>query len=146
MDTLFTSLGSLIGALGIGAIIGAFFRSLFEYRRGIEKQQHELKFKRYACILILLLTRLDSKTGLRHIRELRPDLQDLGDVEKEIRVELLNSILFASDDVVRSMFEFIRTPSYSSYFTVAISMRRDLWGKKTSVTEQTLNILREESK
>lgn len=133
---------SLLVAIGIGGILGAYFQSLFQHQKEIKEHEHELKRRRYGCILILMLTKLDHKTGLPHIREIRPDLQDLNDIEKEIEVELLNGVLFASDDVIKSMSEFIRNPSYSSYIKTATSMRNDLWGKKTSVNEQILNIFK----
>ena len=143
LDTSFQTLVSLLMVLGIGGVIGAYSQSLFQHRKGIKEQEHELKRTRYACILILMLTELDPRTGLRHMRESRPDLQDPSDIQKEIEVELLNSVLFAGDDVIKSISEFARNPTYSSYVKVATSMRRDLWGKKTSVNEQTFDLLRQ---
>lgn len=146
MDTSLQTIASLLTVLGIGSVVGTYFQSMFQHRKKNGEQEHELKRKRYACILMLMLTQLDPRTGLRHVKELRPDLRDPSDVENEIEVELLNSVLFARDDVIKSMSEFARTPNYSSYVKVAASMRRDLWGKKTSIDEQTLGILRKESK
>lgn len=136
---------SLLAAIGVGSVFGAYFQSLFQHQKQIKEHEHGIKRQRYGCILILMLTKLDPKTGLPHIREIRPDLHDLNDIEKEIEVELLNGVLFASDDVIKSMSEFIRNPSYSSYIKTATSMRNDLWGKKTSVNEEILNIFKAES-
>ena len=87
-----------------------------------------------------MLTKLDPKSGLPHVHEIRPDLKNIGDVEKEIEMELLNGFLFASDDVLKSMADFIRGPNHTTYVKTAVSMRRDLWGRKTSVDEQVVTI------
>ena len=149
--TLASSIGaivSLVTALGIGSAVGtffgAFFQSRFEHQKHLNEQEHELKRRRYQCILILMLAKLDPKTGLRHVHEHRPDLRDLDDLDTEIRTELFNAVLFASDDVVSSMAEFIRKPEYRSYVSTAAAMRRDLWNKKTSIDETALKVVSEE--
>jgi hypothetical protein len=149
--TLASSVGaivSLVTALGVGSAVGtffgAFFQSRFEHRKHLNEQEHELKRRRYLCILILMLAKLDPKTGLRHLHDHRPDLQDLDDLDAEIRTELFNAVLFASDEVVSSMAEFIRKPEYRSYVSTAAAMRRDLWNKKTSINETALKVVSEE--
>jgi len=47
--------------------------------------------------------------------------------------------VFAGDEVISSLSEFVRNPNYSSFVRVAVSMRRDLWGKKTKVNEHLLD-------
>jgi len=131
---------SLLTALGLAGILGAFFQSRFERQKQVQEQEHELKRRRYGAILILMLTKLDPKSGLPHVHEIRPDLKNIGDVEKEIEMELLNGFLFASDDVLKSMADFIRGPNHTTYVKTAVSMRRDLWGRKTSVDEQVVTI------
>ena len=133
---------SLLAVFGIGGIIGAYFQALFERQRRVKEEEHELKLRRYGCILILMLTQLNPETGMRHVHEIRPDLQSLNDVEEEIKTELLNSVLFANDGVIRSLAEFVRRPSYPSYIKVAVSMRKDLWGRKTAISEGIFDIFK----
>jgi len=129
---------SILTALGFGGILGAYFQSQFERQKQIQEQEHELKRKRYGAILVLMLMRLNPKDGLSHAHAIRPDLKNVDDVEREIESELLHGFLFASDDVIKSISEFIRTPSHSSYYRTAVSMRKDLWENKTSVGEQAI--------
>lgn len=131
---------SICTALGVGGLLGAFFQHRFEHQKQIRGQEHELKQRRYSCILILMLTQLDPE-ALRHTHEHRPDLRDMKDVQKELRTEMLNSILFANDDVVRSMAAFIEHPTYELYVRVAAAMRKDLWGRATAVGENVLNVM-----
>jgi hypothetical protein len=44
---------SLLTAVGIGSILGAYFQSRFEHQKQVKEQEHELKQRRYGCILIL---------------------------------------------------------------------------------------------
>jgi len=132
---------SLIAALGVAGLVGAFFQSRFEQQKRLRQQEHELKRPRYLCIPILMLTKLDPAAGMRQVREHRPDLRDLDDVDAEIRTELLNAVLFASDDVIKAIAEFVRTPGYPSYIKSATAMRKDLWNKRTAVDEATLQVV-----
>jgi hypothetical protein len=127
---------SLLTAMGLGSVLGAFFQSRFEQQKQMKEQEHELKRKRYGAILILLLTKLDPKKGLAKTRAIRPDLKNLADIEEEIEAEFLHSILFANDEVIRALAEFIQNPNHSSYVKAAAAMRRDLWGKKTSINDK----------
>jgi hypothetical protein len=140
---------SLLTAVGFGGFLGsiltAYFQSRFEQQKQIKEQEHELKQRRYGAILILLLTKLDPKTGLAKTRAIRPDLQTLADVEKEIETEFLHSVLFASDDVIRALAEFIKNPKHASYVKVAIAMRKDLWGKKTSINEEVAELIKDKT-
>ena len=131
---------SIIAALGIGGIVGAFVQSYLQQRRYVRTQEQNFKQTRYLAILILMLTYLDPETGLEKTREFRNDLNNLDDVKKEIETEFLHSFVFAGDDVIYSLSEFIRNPNRSSFIKVAVSMRRDLWGKKTQVTEKVLDV------
>jgi hypothetical protein len=134
---------SLVAALGIGGLGGAFVNSYLEHKKLLNQQEHELKRKRYLCTLILMLTKLDPVSGLRHLQDHRPDLRDLKDVDAEIRTELLNAMLFASDDVITEMAAFIGNPGHTAYVKTVTAMRRDLWNKKTTIDETALQAVAE---
>lgn len=127
-----------ITALGVGGLIGAFFQSRFEHQKHVNQQEHELKRKRYLCILILMLSKLEPKTGMPHLNEHRPDLRDIDDLDAELRLELFNAVLYASDDVIAAMADFVASAGYPSYIKTATAMRRDLWNKKTAIDETAL--------
>ena len=107
----------------------------------MKEEEYEMKSKRYKSIIIQMLTILDPKNGLVHTREFRPDLNDISDFKKEVEMELLNSILFASDGVIKAMTAFIKNPNYSAYVKTVVAMRKDLWGKGTSIDEKDLSFL-----
>jgi hypothetical protein len=129
---------ALIAALGAGSVVGAFVQSRLDRQKHLNEQEHDLKSKRYLCILILMLSKLEPKTSVPHLALHRPDLKNLDDLDAELRMELFNAVLFASDDVMTAMAEFVSTGGYPAYIRTAAAMRRDLWNKKTSIDEAVL--------
>ena len=129
----------LLTALG-GGFFGAYFQSHFQHKREMQTDIHELKRKRYGAILIQILTVLDPKRGLSKVKEFRPDFENLEDVKEELKTEMLNAILFANDEVIKSMSEFTKNYTYENYIKSAAAMRKDLWGKATAIDEKVLGI------
>ena len=57
----------------------------------------------------------------------------------EIRLELFNAMLFANDEVIAGMADFIANAGYPAYIRTVTAMRRDLWNKKTAIDEAALS-------
>jgi hypothetical protein len=133
------TLVSLITALGAGSVVGALVQSRLERQKHLNEQEHDLKRRRYLCILILMLSKLEPKTGVPHLALHRPDLQGLDDLDAEIRLELFNAMLFGSDDVIAAMADFVASAGYPAYIRTVTAMRRDLWNKKTAINEAALS-------
>lgn len=129
---------ALMAALGVGGIFGVYFQSLFHQQSQLKEKEHELKSRRYKTILILMLTKLDPENGLQKIAEFRDDLKTVSDVERELETELLNSVLFANDAVIRSLADFSRSPVKENYIRATVAMRKDLWNKQTRIKEEWL--------
>jgi hypothetical protein len=129
---------SLITVFGIGGILGAYFKTQFERTKELQEQEHQLKKTRYGVILLLMLAKLDPKDGLDKLKLHRPDLKSIVDIDKEIKSEYYNAIIFASDRVLKAMTKFIKNPTYQHYLTVVTAMRKDLWKKKTQINESDI--------
>jgi hypothetical protein len=141
MPEAITIVTAILTALGVGSALGAYFQVRFQYRSKIGEQEHELKQRRYLCILILMLTKMSPTVGLEKVRAIRPDLTALQDVEDELSTELLNAIVFASQAVLESLAAFIRSPSNEGFVAVASAMRKDLWGKRATVGADLVALL-----
>jgi hypothetical protein len=135
MTSILANLVPLLTAIGLGGLLGAYFQARFQRRAQIGQHEHELKQKRYLCILILMLTKLNPVVGLAKTRAIRPDLKTTEDIDDELLTELLNGFVYANDDVLRSLAEFIRTPDHQSFVRASVAMRKDLWGKRSSTEE-----------
>jgi len=137
-----TNATAILGLFGIGTVVGAYFQGVFQHRQTLRKDAHDLKRVRYGSTLIQMLSLLDPEGSLRKLTERRPDLVSVEDLRQELRVEMLNALLFASDKVVRALSEFNSNPSYTSYLEVVAAMREDLWGNATKITATDLHFLR----
>jgi len=132
---------SLLTALGLGSILGAFFQSKFQFNRELLSQKTELKKKRYGAIIVQMLIVLDFEKNIKYGQLHRPDLRTLDDYINEIKAELLNALSYAKDDVVIAIAEFLKKNDYQTYIKAVISMRKDLWGKKTKIKENIFDNL-----
>jgi hypothetical protein len=131
----------LLGIGGIiGGIVGAYFQFKFQHQTQLKEFEYKEKRKRYFCINMLLLTKLD-KNGLAKIKKHRPEMTTIEKLDDEIETELLNSYLFASNDVIKALIKFKNDASYDNYYQATNAMRKDLWGKKM-IFEKELHITR----
>ncbi len=53
---------------------------------------------------------------------------------------ICNSLLYASDDVIMKMKEFMENPTEANFMKTAISMRNDLWKKGTKINPEILSL------
>ncbi len=143
MSTTIQIIASILLAVGFGAILGAYFQARFQHQKEVKEDIHNLKRQRYGAILIQMLTIINPKRGLSKTQVFRPDLKSIDDFKEEVKTETLNSLLFAGDNVIKSMVDFINDPTQSSYIKTAVTMRIDLWGKKTSIDEKLFTKLYE---
>lgn len=71
-------------------------------------------------------------------------LKDIGDVKdyaKQKMVEFYySSLLYAPDEVLTAMKEFLRNPTETNFMKSAITMRKDLWKKKTKANLESLSL------
>jgi len=131
---------AMVGALGIGGLITSYFTMLWNQRKNVSEKHHEMKDKRYKCIILLMQASLDfdkyksilHSQGYGYLSS-ESDLVDL------LNDEYVNSFLFASDEFIHCMSKFIRSRTHENLVKSALSMRKDLYGVKTKLTlEQVL--------
>ena len=139
MNISFETIISLISAIGFGGLLGAYLEYRFQCQKQVQEDIHRLKRERYGAILIQILTIL-SPEYLPKAQKFRPDLKTIEDVKEEVRTEMLHGVLFASDNVIDAMAEFVQSPNHSSYFKTVAAMRKDLWGKKTKIEKDDIEI------
>lgn len=93
-------ISTALGSASVGGVVAAWFQAQIEKKKDIEESLREQKRIRYGAIIIQMLTLLDPKEGLEKTQRHRPDLKNIEEVKKEVRIEIFNSIAFASDEVV----------------------------------------------
>ena len=138
-----TTVGGVLTALGVGGAVGAFLQHRLQTRRELGEREHELKQRRYLCILILMLATLKPEGGIVKVHRIRPDLPDLEAVEDELRTELMNAAVFASNDVLVRLAMFLKAPNHLAFADAVSAMRRDLWGRRHRLTPELIEALKE---
>ena len=130
---------SVLGVVGTASIITACLTYVFDKRKKIAFRMQRFKEMRYKA-MILHMKVLLKPDDLKYMQIRRPDLRNMEDVKNEVETELFNCLLFASDDVIKSLKEFIQTPNNVSYVKTAFAMRKDCWNIKTSLKAEEINL------
>lgn len=119
---------AVLGLLGIGGVVGTYLRILWERKNKAQLQKQEFKETRYKCIILLMYASLDFDKEIQNLRMHGRNFATYEELIDELKTEWYNLILFASDDVLKTMHAFILFPSVLSFKNVALAMRKDLWG------------------
>lgn len=135
----FNVIVSILGLLGIGGIIGAYFNSLWERNNTISLQKQEYKEARYKAIILLMYGYLEYKDQGDFLIIHRPNIDSKDKLFLELKTEWNNMILYASDDVLLKFHEFLKNPTHETFKKIAIAMRKDLWGGKINQNIKNLN-------
>ena len=143
MTDLVGTVAAVLAAMGIGGVLGALVQHRLESRRRIGEREHELKERRYLCILMLMLAKLRPRIGIEKIRHWRPDLHHLDALDEELEAELFNAVVFASKDVLRKLGKFLNEPHHRGFAEVADAMRADLWGRRQRLDDDLSDMLAE---
>ncbi len=130
---------SVLGVVGTASIITACLTYVFDKRKKIAYREQEYKEMRYKA-MVLQMKCLLFPSDLKYMQRQRPDLKNMADVKNEVETEWYNSLLFASDDVIKSLKEFIKKPESSTYAKTVFAMRKDCWNKKTKLEPEETHL------
>ena len=123
---------SVLGVIGTGGIIAAFFTYFWEKKKTIQLKENELKERRYLCILLLMYAYVNPKE-LKALKRFRPEIQSQEDLKRELQTEWVNSWIFAGDKTIEAFKAFIENPTEKKFAETVLSMRKELWNKKTKL-------------
>jgi hypothetical protein len=125
---------AVLGLLGIGGLISGYFTLLWQRRSTDLAKKQEYKETRYKCIILLMHGCLDFERSRGELQKYGYSIDTVDDLTALLRAEHINSFLYASDDFIRSLSEFIQTPTETSLVKAALNIRKDLWGVKTMLS------------
>jgi hypothetical protein len=123
---------SVLGIVGTGGIITACVTYVLDKRKQIEFRLQEYKESRYKAIILQMLAVI-KPNDLGKLSQYRPDLTSTDEVRNEVETEWYNCLLFASDNVIKSLKEFIKEPNDLTYAKTVFAMRGDCWNKRTNL-------------
>jgi hypothetical protein len=117
----------------VGGILVAFCNYIWEKQKERAKKENELKERRYLCTILLMSALLDP-TELDQLKKLRPDIKNLDDLKRELKTEWVHSWIFADDQTILSLKEFLNRPNEKTFTNTVLSMRKELWNKSSKLT------------
>lgn len=135
---LYQNIISAIGLIGIGAIIKSLIDSVLKKRETRSQTQLEFKDIRYKAIILLANAMLDFEKHKPELHKHNRPFESKEQLLDELKVERNNMILFASDNVILAINEFISGSDEDNFYRLAIAMRKDLYGLNTSLKPSSL--------
>ncbi|WP_026705776.1 hypothetical protein [Flavobacterium soli] len=131
LSVLTTSILALVSA-GIGGYTSYFFAS--KSKKSDAKQV--TKETRYKAIILMCYALVNYEKEKTMLVINRPDINSIERLKNEIHVEFINMSLYASDNVIISMKHFLIKQDTETLNTLAIAMRKDLYGIRTSLNSK----------
>lgn len=128
---MFQVIISVFGLFGIGGVIGAYIQHLFDRQKQIGLEIRKIKEERYRSTLVHMRLVLNPEKFDQFIFEKNESHSTTKEHEMEKVIEYYyNSLLYATDEVLIHLKDFIRDSNEDTFAETAIAMRNDLWGIK----------------
>ena len=137
---------SVLGLLGIGGIAGSYFQHIWGQRRETELRIQTLNENKYRSTLVFMRCVLKPANMIQFdiddpsIRKLKDEDEIQKYAKNKVTEYYYNSILYASDQVLMGIKQFIDNPSESNFMKAAVAMRKDLWKKGTKTDLASLSL------
>src|SRR5258705_10978372 len=137
--TLTAQIISLVTALGVGSIIGVVVKHILDRNAELKIKLKTINEEKYRTILIYMSIIINPKNKDHFVLNdnILYELKSENDI-REYALSKLNeyyyqSLLYASDDVMKSFKLFLSNPDREKYILTAQKMRADLWNNKTKL-------------
>ena len=130
---------SIISAF-IGGIVATYLKAFLEKKIDIELNLNRITEDKYRSLLIFMACVLDINKKRYFTVNEQTEIKTSEDYLNQIKEYYYHSILYAPDNVITSLKKFIKKPSKKAYVVVAKEMRKDLWGRKTKLNFNDIEI------
>lgn len=130
---------SALTLLGIGGIVGGYFTFLLNRKKELEFKQLEQKEKRYKSCLLYMDVYFEP-ANIKYLSSRQADIHNAQDVLEYLKAEYHEMLIYASREVILSVKAFIDDPTREKFLKTVLSMRRDLWVKKSDLNLDEIRI------
>lgn len=130
----------LLTALGIGSAIGVVIKHILDRNAELKIKLKTINEEKYRTILIYMSIILNPQNKNHFVLNdnILYSIKNENDIQEYAKSKLkeyyYQSLLYASDDVMRSFKLFLAEPDRQNYIITAKKMRVDLWNDKTKLT------------
>lgn len=125
---------AILGLLGLGGLISGYFTLIWQRRHAELSKYQEYKESRYKCIILLMHGVLDFERSRMDLLKYGYNINEPKDLIALLRAEHVNAYLYASDEFLHALEDFISTPNEAHLYHTALTIRKDLWGVKTKMS------------
>jgi len=136
----------ILGSLGVGGILGYCIKYLLDQRTEIQNKIRLLNEDKYRSTLVFMRCLLEpdsikqfgfSNKDEINLKSMSDDTEIKNYCKSKVVEYYYHSFLYASNNVISEIKNFIENPSEDNFIKVANTMRKDLWGrKKVNVTKK----------
>jgi hypothetical protein len=126
---MINSLALVLSGLGVGGLLGAYAKALLDKQQFKYTKLFDYKEARYKAISVLIWAAIDPiESELANIRKHGyDDITTPGDLDRLLRLEYHNALIFASGDVIRAFRVFLSDKSVANWENMARVIKRDLY-------------------
>lgn len=129
----------LFGAFGIGSLIGIVVKHFLDRKNELQLKLKVINEEKYRTILIYMSIILNPSNKDHFVLNdtiicsLNDENRIIDYSTSKLNEYYYQSLLYASDDVMRSFKLFLLNPNRENYIITAQKMRIDLWNNKTNL-------------
>jgi hypothetical protein len=131
---IITNITTILSLVGVGTLVGIIIKYFLDIKKEKRLQNQKIKEDKYRSTVVYMRSYLNPEhvtRGFYHFSD--PSISNLSG--ENLKLRLLENIkenyfeilLYASDDVILSIKDFIKDPSKKNWLQTIISMRKDLW-------------------
>ncbi|MFH1662134.1 MAG: hypothetical protein ABIA02_03490 [Candidatus Falkowbacteria bacterium] len=130
---------SILGLLGVGGIAGSYIQYMLNQKGDITKEVRILNENKYRSILVLMRCILDpvavnqfnfSNKDEINLNKIIDDKEKIITYAKsKLKEYYYHSFLYASDNVINEIENFIKNSNEDNFIKTANAMRKNLWNK-----------------
>ncbi|HEV2355505.1 MAG TPA: hypothetical protein VGR89_14750 [Puia sp.] len=131
---------SAVISFGMGTVLGTYLKIRWERSNSAQLQKQEYKTTRYKAISLLMYSLLDFDKNKPMLQKHGRHFADAGDLVDELKTEWNNMLLYASDEALKAVQDFIKKPGQESFRRGALAIRKDLWGGKVSLKIEDITL------
>lgn len=126
-------------SFGVGSVASLIIKYILDKKADKSGAEFEHKVRRYKSAIIFMNVYLNPNNIL-FIKSSHPDIETKEDLKETLKAEYYEMLLYAPDYVIENVKEFISTPSNTQLIKTIQSMRKDLWGNRTNLKEDRLEV------
>jgi hypothetical protein len=131
---------STIGLVGLGGLLKSSFDYFISSKKTKNESRHNFKEVRYKSIILLGFALINYEKERATLIINRPDITSSDRLKNELEAEFINMSLYGSDQVILKLKELIITQNRQALSDLAFAMRKDLYGIKTKLRKDHINI------